>query len=106
MISYKVVSQNSRNTVPKKRHVTPKDADFKEVVLERQLKNLPWHIGDSVTIKGTSKRATIRRYLKDYNEIIWHNNKPRFIVITMDDTGDEYSVHPSQLKSFIRWRKR
>jgi hypothetical protein len=107
MINYKIVSNTSKkHSINQLKHVKPGDPDFKEVVLERCLKNLPYHLGDSVTIKGTSKRATVRRYIRDYKEIIWHNNKPRFIVITMDDTGVEYSVHTSQLKPFIRWRRR
>jgi predicted lysophospholipase L1 biosynthesis ABC-type transport system permease subunit len=107
MINYKIVSNSSRkHSAPQRKHVKPGDPDFKEVVLERCLKNLPWRLGDSVTIKGTSKRATIKGYIRDYKQIIWKEGKPRFIIITMDDTGEEYSVHTSQLKPFIRWRRR
>ena len=106
MIKYKIVSRESGNPSPdRRRKVTPKDPDFKEVVIERHLRNLPFNIGDSATIRGTSKRVTIQSYIRDYSKIIWHHNKPKFIVVTMDETGKEYVVSADQLKPFIRWRR-
>ena len=98
MIQYKIVSNSSTSKTKPSRSVSPGDANFQELVLERALRGCSYRSGDRIKLRGTSFRGKVINVIKEYSLISWDKGKrPLFVQILMDD-GRELQVHPNQIK--------
>lgn len=98
MISYKIIITNGKNVTPNQRkHITPKDPEFKSLVFERSLKKCTFKENQWVKIKGTSKRGRIIEVIKELDKVTWTNNRPYYLVLEMTDKS-QVVANPAQLK--------
>lgn len=99
MISYRIVSKTispQSKKAHKRKHLDPKDPDYKEKLMERVLHNLSFHKGERVRIVNTSKRGIITKIHFDPTQVQWIDGKPYFIELCMDD-GDYKLACPYEI---------
>ena len=98
MISYKIVSNWGKKNTPEISPISPKDPNFKEVILERAYRNSwAWRAGQKCKIRGTPRRGIVKEVIKEHNRVNWINNRPYFITVEFAD-GKTEVCNPSQLK--------
>lgn len=61
------------------------DPDFKERLFERIFTKNTFKVGDRIRVVNTSKRGVITAINSKLDEVVWVNNTPHFIEITLDD---------------------
>lgn len=99
MISYKLIVQNTVDVKhPEQRVVVkPGDVNYKDIVLQRNLKINRFQAGDRVKVRKSAKRGNIMEVITDIKDVNWDRNKAHFLVVQWDD-GSTAMCSPSQLK--------
>lgn len=97
MIEYKIISNAGTNPTSSIKPINPGDDGFKDLVLDRALKNCFYRVGSRVKIRGTSKRGEILEIIKDRDRISWVRNRPNYIKVKFD-SGEIALLNPCQIK--------
>jgi hypothetical protein len=93
MWSYKITSKT----------VSPSSnpSSIKEKAFYRALNTCRFQVGHRVRIKGTHRYGTVTIINTKYEDCVWKNMRPLFIVVNIDNEG-EIICNPFQLKGPYR----
>lgn len=97
MIAYEIIVNHQRDQKSTRQIVKPGDANFKEVVFQRNHKQCQYAADQRVKLRNGHTRGTITEIISDINQIQWQNNKPLFVRVKFDN-GQEIIVNHNQLK--------
>lgn len=97
MIEYEIVVNHRHDQKLSPAKVTPRDANYKEVVFQRQLKVCKYEPGQYVKVRKSAKRGQILEIIEDINQVNWLHNRPQFVKVDFGKDG-VMMCNPSQLK--------
>lgn len=97
MIEYDIIVKHNKDQLLNLVKVQPTDANFKQVVFDRNLARCTLKPNERVKQRGTPNKGVITSIETDINQINWHNNRPMYIRVQFDD-GRVVMCNPSQLK--------